>query len=542
MPEPNETAGATGPAGLPEASASPPSRWSVRLVWLVPLVAVLIGVWLAAQAVIEKGPTITIQFPTGEGLEAGKTKIKFKNVDIGVINHVDLAPDYKSVVATAELTKSATRLLVEDTRFWLVSPRISGGSVSGLSTLLSGSYVGMDTGSKTKERHEFVALEEPPVLVSGTPGREFVLKSESLGSLDVGAPVYFRRLQVGQVTAYTLDPTGEGLTLRIFVNAPYDRYVKDETRFWHASGVDVSLDASGVKVDTESLVSILTGGLAFQSPPEALNAKVADADTEFRLFNNRTEAMKRQDRIVDTYVFNFKESVRGLAIGAPVDFRGIVVGEVIGIYTRYDRVKGEFSIPVEVHLYPERFTSRYASGAPGGRLGDDPRQTAQWLVEHGLRGQLRTGNFLTGQLYVAMDFFPNAPKAGVLWDKGPPELPTIPGGLQSLQDSITGIVEKLNKLPLDDMAKDLRQGLKDASTLMRTLNNSVAPEARAAMVAARAAMESATRSMQPVPALAQGATEAMREMARTAASFRALADYLERHPEALLRGKTEQRQ
>jgi paraquat-inducible protein B len=539
MVSPPEPHGQSDTDAFPEAVASSRSRWSVQLVWLVPLVAVLIGGWLMVKSVLEKGPTITIAFATGEGLEAGKTKIKFKDVDIGVINRVDLAPDYKNVIATAELAKSATNLLVEDTRFWVVSPRISGGTVSGLGTLLSGSFIGMDMGTQTGKRRDFVGLRQPPVFASGVPGREFVLKSETMGSLDVGAPVFFRRLQVGQVTSYVLDPGGTGVTLRIFINAPYDKYVTVDTRFWQASGIDVSLDAGGIRINTESLVAILTGGLAFQHPPDSVDTTEASADTEFRVYSHRAEAMQRHDRIVDTYVFNFKESVRGLAVGAPVDFRGIVIGEVTAIYTRYDAARKEFSIPVEVRIYPERFTSRYATAGKSGRLGDDPRQMAQWLVANGLRGQLRTGNLLTGQLYIAMDFFPNAAKATMEWDKTPPELPTVPGGLQSLQDSITSLVDKLNKVPIEGIGKDLRKTLQDANALMTTLRTSVAPEARGALVAARAALESANRALQPMSSVAQSTSDTMRELSRTAASFRALADYLERHPEALLRGKPE---
>nr|WP_232338315.1 MlaD family protein [Bordetella flabilis] len=513
----------------------------MQLVWLVPLVAVLIGGWLMVRSALEKGPTITIAFATGEGLEAGKTKIKFKNVDIGVIHTVDLAPDYKNVIATAELAKSATNLLVEDTRFWVVSPRISGGTVSGLGTLLSGSYIGMDAGVQAGTRRDFVGLETPPVFASGVPGREFVLKSDTMGSIDVGAPVFFRRLQVGQVASYALDPDGSGVTLRVFINAPYDRYVTVDTRFWQASGVDISFDAGGVKINTESLVAILTGGLAFQHPPDSTDTTEAKSGAEFRVYSDRAEAMKRRDRIADTYVFNFKESVRGLAVGAPVDFRGIVIGEVTGIYTRYDPDKKEFSIPVEVRIYPERFTSRYSATAKGGRLSDQPHQMAQWLVANGLRGQLKTGNLLTGQLYIAMDFFPNAAKATMDWDKTPPELPTVPGGLQSLQDSITSVVDKLNKVPIEGIGKDLRKTLQDANALMTTLRTSVAPEARGALAAARTALESANKALQPMSSVAQSTSDTMRELSRTAASFRALADYLERHPEALLRGKPEYR-
>ena len=524
---------------FPEAVAARRSRWRVQLVWLVPLVAVLIGGWLAVKTVLEKGPTITISFQTGEGLEAGKTKIKFKNVDIGVIKRVALSPDHKRVIASAELNRDATNMLVDDTRFWVVRPRISGGTVSGIGTLLSGSFIGMDIGTDSRARRDFVGLESPPVFAAGVPGREFVLKSADMGSLDIGSPVFFRRLQVGQVTSYALDPDGAGMTLHVFVNAPYDKYVSNSTRFWHASGVDVSLDTTGVKINTESLVSILIGGLAFQDPPDTVDKTEAAAQSQFELFNDRAEAMKRHDNIVDTYVLNFKESVRGLLVGAPVDFRGIVVGEVAAIYTHFDPVTKEFSIPVEIHFFPGRFTSRYQSGGKEERIAADRKAFTDYLVAHGLRAQLKTASLLTGNLYVAVDFFPAAPKATMDWSKSPPELPTTPGNLQGLQDSITSLVAKLNKIPFETIGRDLHQTLADADGLLKTLNTQVAPEARATLVAAQDALASANRTLQPDSALSQSTADTMRELSRTAAAFRTLAEYLERHPEALIRGKTE---
>nr|WP_259460878.1 MlaD family protein [Paraburkholderia sp. BL23I1N1] len=525
---------------MPEAVAAGRPRWRIQLIWLVPLVAVLIGGWLAVKAVLEQGSTITITFMTGEGLEAGKTKIKFKNVDIGVVRSVTLSKDHTRVVASAEIVKDAADLLVDNTRFWVVRPRISGGTVSGIGTLLSGSFIGMDVGNATTRRRDYIGLETPPVFASDVPGREFVLKAEDMGSLDVGSPVFFRRLQVGQVTAYRLDDDGKGVTLRVFVNAPYDRFVSSGTRFWHASGIDVSLDTTGVKVNTQSLVSIVIGGLAFETPSEEAAQSQAAAGTTFALFHDRADAMKRQDRIVDTYVLNFTESVRGLTVGAPVDFRGIVVGEVKAIYTRFDPATKQFSIPVEVNFYPERFTSRYRSGTTGGRIGGvNPHDLAELLVERGLRAQLKTGNLLTGQLYVALEFFPNAPKAKMDWTRSPPEIPTVPGGLQSLQDSVTSLVAKLNKIPFETIGKNAQQTLADADTLLRRLDTEVAPQARDALAAARTALDSANSALQPDSGLQQGVGDAMSELARTAAAFRTLADYLERHPEALIRGKPE---
>ena len=527
---------------IPEALATPRGRWRVQVIWLVPLIAVLIGGWLAVKAVLDKGPTITISFATGEGLEAGKTKIKFKNVDIGVVKGVTLSRDHKHVVATAELAKDASDMLVDDTRFWVVRPRISGGTVSGIGTLLSGSFIGMDVGNSTKSRDDYIGLETPPVFASGVPGREFVLKGDDMGSLDVGSPIFFRRLQVGQITSYRLDDDGKGVTMHVFVNAPYDKYVKDNSRFWQASGIDVSLDTNGIKVNTQSLVAILIGGLAFQTPDEAngqTDQPEAAGQTEFPLFRDRAEAMKRHDTIVDTYVLNFNESVRGLTVGAPLDFRGIVVGEVSAIYTRFDPVMKKFSIPVEVHLYPGRFTSRYKSGQGGGRITSDRRQLTDWLVEHGLRGQLRTGNLLTGQLYIALDFFPNAQNATMDWSASPPELPTVPGGLQSLQDSVTSLVAKINKMPFESIGNNAQKTLADADLLLKQLSTQVMPQARDTLAAAQNALNSANSALLPDSTLSQSTADAMHELTRTAAAFRTLAEYLERHPEALIRGKPE---
>ncbi|WP_244816526.1 intermembrane transport protein PqiB [Caballeronia sp. Lep1P3] len=533
---------------LPQALAERRSRFGVSLIWLVPLIAVLIGGWLAVHAILEKGPTVTISFKTGEGLEAGKTKIKFKDVDIGTVKSVVIAPDQKHVVATAELSKNAQQMLVDDTRFWVVRPRISGGTVSGLSTLIAGSYIGMDVGAKTSKRRDFVGLESPPVITADVPGKQFVLKSDTLGSLDVGAPIYFRRLQVGQVTSYELDADGMGVTLHVFVNAPYDKYVKMDTRFWQASGVDVKLDSTGVKMDTESLVAILIGGLAFETPPPAPGmADVSDVPSAdapapqghtFGLFSTRAEAMKRHDVIVDSYVLNFKESVRGLSVGAEVEFRGIVLGEVTAIQTRYDPVKREFSIPVRVNFYPGRFAMRAQEGKQG-RVVKDRRQLLQYMVEHGFRAQLRTGSILTGQKYIAVDFFPSAPKASLVWNADPPELPTVPGGLQSLQDSIQALVAKLNRIPFDDIGRDVRSTLQEANALVKTLDTEIAPEARATLGAARDALNASSRIMQSDSPLQTNAADTMRELGRTAAAFRSLAEYLERHPEAILRGKPE---
>lgn len=522
---------------LPEAETAPRSRWKPQLVWLVPLVAALIGGWLAVKSILEQGPVIDIVFKSAEGLEAGKTKVKYKDVDIGLVTAVTLSQDLKQVVATAELVKDFQPHLVEDTRFWLVKPRISGGSVSGLGTVLSGSYIGVGVGKSGGAQKTFTALEEPPIVQLDTPGREFVLRSTDLGSLAMGSPVFFRRLQVGQVVGYQLDENGRGMSMQIFVNAPYDRFVTENTRFWNASGVDIKLGASGIEVDTQSLASLLLGGVAFETPEESTALPAAAPDTRFELFASRTQAMRNPERDVLTMLLFFEESLRGLEVGAPVDFQGITLGEVSAIRVELDPVSQRIVMPVEMNLYPQRLRLR-SKAKDQPPLSDEARKRfLDDMVAKGLRAQLRSGNLLTGQLYIGLDVFPQASAARIDWASTPPQLPTTVGTLGELQASLQRVANKLEKLPLEQIGADLRQTLQTTSRLLYRLDTQVAPELVATLSEARKAVDTAQGMMAADEPLQQDTREAIRELGRTAKSLRALSDYLERHPEALLWGK-----
>ena len=327
----------SGLSDIPEALPEPKKRFNLQLVWLIPIVAAIIGGTLAVRTYLNKGPVITIAFKTGEGLEAGKTKIKYKDVEIGHVTDVTIAKDLKGVIATAELKKGVTPYLVEDTKFWVVRAQISGGSVTGLGTLMGGSYIGMDVGTSKQEKRDFKGLETAPVVSMDMPGSRFLLHSPDLGSLDTGSPIYYRRIQVGQILSYELDGDGKGVTFKVFIQAPYDKYVKTSSRFWHASGIDLSMDASGLKLNTQSLVSIMLGGIAFQTLDEQAPAPPLEPNAAFTLFASRDEAMKNRDTISNSYLMIFKESVRGLAVGAPVDFRGLIIGEVTAINLEFDQ-------------------------------------------------------------------------------------------------------------------------------------------------------------------------------------------------------------
>jgi paraquat-inducible protein B len=359
-------------------------------------------------------------------------------------------------------------------------------------------------------------------------------------------------MQVGEVIAYELDKDGKGVTLKVFIRKPYDRFVKANTLFWHASGIDFTMDASGLKVNSESMVSLLLGGIAFQSSEDSADSRPAPANSTFTLFISKEEALKRIDSIVETYLLVFKESVRGLAIGAPVDLRGVTVGEVSRISVELDTRNKRFVMPVEVKFYPERLRahSRSQSRMP---VRQNSKQLIDALVSNGMRAQIRSGNLLTGQLFITLDFFPNAAAARVDWTQNPPVFPTIPGNMEQFQTMLMQIVQKIEKLPLEELSGDTRKTLqslevtlKNADRLLKNIDSVIVPETRLMLEDARKTLNEANKALAGAKQtlavdapLQQDLRETLREVGRAAQSLRVLGDYLEQHPEALISGKKE---
>jgi paraquat-inducible protein B len=512
------------------------SRTRISLVWVIPIVAALVGVWVAITRIESEGPKISIEFGSAEGLEAGKTKIEYKGVEVGTITSIQLSPDHRRVLTTAQMAPKTEDFLVEDTQFWVVRPRISGANVTGLGTLISGAYLGMEIGSSDREKRDFVALETPPIVTGGAPGRFFVLKTPDLGSLDIGTPVFFRRLQVGEIASYVLDKDGRRLTVKIFVRAPYDQYISPNTRFWQASGIDMQLSANGLSIQTQSILSILIGGVAFETPSNGPVLPAADANSVFPLYVNRAQAYEPPPRNPQTFELIFNESVRGLEPGAPVELRGIKVGEVVDIRAQVDVKSAKFSVPVIIELDAQRLGVKLLDLRQGADLPAIRRKIIDSLVADGVRAQLQTGNLLTGSAFVAFDFFPGAPPAAVDWSQNPPQMPTTPGQLEAVEAGLGDIVKKLNKMPLQQIGDNLQKSLSDLDlTLVR---------ARATLENASTTLNSATTTLNTANGLVQPSSEqiedlgqTLQELRRAARSVRVLTDYLEQHPEALIRGK-----
>jgi paraquat-inducible protein B len=517
-------------------------RWIPRLVWVVPIAAAVIGISLLIRNWQNTGPQITISFLSGEGVQVGKTLVKYRDVAVGHVSAVVLSADHQTVVVSADLSKDAESLLRADTEFWIVRPRIGVGSVSGLGTLLSGVYIGMKTGAAAGRERQFVGLENPPALSHGPRGRELQLHAPRAGSLAIGAPLYFRQFQVGRVIDENLQ--GDGSTrVSVFVEAPYDGFVKPMTRFWNASGIDVRLGADGLNVQTESLAAVLAGGVAFDDGPAEVLPTAVGMPGDFTLYKNETEAMAPPDGDPHYVRMRFSQALRGLDAGAPVEFVGVNIGSVVAVDLGYERQDKSFPVIVTAKLYPRRMGQAYEALAAQGKT-ESVETLAEFvgtLVNRGLRAQPRSASLLTGKLYIALDFLPASPRAAFDASIRPLELPTANGTFQELEAGVGRLVKKVNDLPLEQIAADLHTDLTDLHETLSELHGRVLPSAVDTLSALHTTLNSADRTLDAESPLQRGLTETLLEARTTLQAVRELADYLDRHPDALVRGRRAQK-
>lgn len=537
---------------LPESNIKPRSK--ISIVWLVPIIAILIGSWLAYKAWSEQGPEITITFKTAEGLEAGKTKIKYKNVEIGTIKTIEVLQETGEIQVTAEMIKDVIPFLTNKTRFWVVTARIGADGVSGLGTLFSGAYVDVDPRKEGEKTRHYTGLETPPVVTSEVSGKRFVLQSKTLGSIKRDVPVYYRKFNVGRVEKVELNDDGQTAVIHIFISAPYDKWVNTKTKFWNASGVDFSMNATGFNLDTASIVSILIGGISFDSPSMATDNTLAEDNAIFELFDNRADSLKINNPNSMNFVINFDESVRGLSIGAPVEFRGIPLGEVTDIQLVYDVDKKDVKIPVTIELDNSRVVFKGGSQSINELSSRNSKERTNHLVKHGMRAQLETGSILTGELFVSLDFFPDTEPFVINWHADIPELPSVHGTFGALKTDITSILKKVDTMLTQlnefsyklnhELEPEVSEALKQASAVMNEvkelsykLNHDLEPELSKTLKQfdkTLVAMEMILSNDSP---LQEDLHETLRELSRAAKSIKNLTDYLEKHPESLIQGK-----
>jgi paraquat-inducible protein B len=553
------------------------TRHSFSIIWVVPIIALLIGGGLIFKAQSTKGPTITITFKNADGLVAGKTKIKYKDVVVGEVTGVDLSDDFSKVVVTAELTRDAGSFLTEKTRFWVVRARIGAGEVSGLGTLFSGAYIGIDPSTEGREQDAFTGLETPPILTKGLPGGNFILKADQLDSLDLGSPIYYRGIKVGQVVAYHFDKDAEAILLNVFIKAPYHEKVLQNSRFWSVSGFDFTMDANGITVDTQSLVSIMSGGVAFGLPVGNLPGEAAKDGTVFSLYPNRESSTEEVYTIKRYYLMYFDQSIRGLSPGAPVEIMGVKIGEVLSTKLVFNEKVQKFLIPVLVSIEPERLAGMISADGEvleseslerklqnGVKRGEIALlfQTEK-LVESGFRAQLKTGNLLTGKLYIDLDYYPDAPPAKIITEGAYPVFPTVAAPLERISQRVDNILKKIEALPLNEMGQNindilqkvddipitemgnnlnvaiesLTQTLNELKALSNNINEETMPKVNDALSGLETTINGINTAYGPDSTFNHNAKAVTDELSLTLRSLRSLLEYLEKDPDALIFGK-----
>ena len=511
-----------------------PRRLRPSLIWLVPAAAALTGLFLLLQLWASSGPEVSITFQTASGLQAGKTEVKYKDVTVGLVKSIVLSPDSQRVLVTVSLMKNAENLAKADTRFWVVRPRVGIGGISGIDTLLSGAYISLDTGTSKQSGTTFTGLESPPTLINGMPGKQFEVVADDLGSLDIGSAVYYRRIPVGRVSSYALRPDGKGVSVNIFIDAPYDRFVTPSTRCWNASGVDLSLNSDGLQLKTQTMASVIAGGIAFANPPDSVNAPSSADHSVFRLADDQPSAMAPQDGTPQILQLRFQQSLRGMQTGAPVEFSSVKLGKVTAIDLDFEPSGSRFISVVTLEVYPNRL-GRVLEKLPKPEK-DGEKQAAVFLrdlVQHGLRAQARTGNLLTGQLYISLDFVPNAAPVAFDLSARPLRIPTLNGGFDHLQEQVATLIGKVSKMPIESIGNTLNATLGNLNQTLIQVNGQVLPQTIQTLRQLDQTMNGAQRLLVADSPLLQ----TLAEFQRTLYSLRTLTGLLTRQPQALLTGR-----
>jgi paraquat-inducible protein B len=512
-------------------------------VWIVPIVALLIGALLIWQNLSQRGPAIQILFKSAAGITPGKSVVKYKDVVVGKVEEVRFSDDLHSVIVTARLTKEMRPYLSEKTRFWIVHARLSADSVEGLDTLLSGAYIGMDPHKGKETVRQFQGLVNPPVLTDRTPGKRFILEANTKGSLQIGSPVYYKQIRAGTVVSYRLAPGGRTVLIEVFVKKPFSDLVTDTTRFWDASGIDARIGADGVEIRTESLTAILSGGIAFDNfEVFGPGGKVKDRH-HFILYHSIQEAKKvTYTRELYFWVY-FNESIRGLKVGSSVEFRGVKVGEVVNFFLVGDVKTASFKIPILFKIEPERFT--ITGRERNVTNGVDP-QVFKALVNKGLRAQLQSANLLTGELLINLDFHPDAPPAKLVKENGLYVFPSVPATIEALKNNVQSILSNLAAVPFKEIGEETQEilslvkhkTLPGVDTTLENLNSTLLPSFVKLIDQSNQTLEELRKNYVDTNAeIHRQMLKLLDEIRQTSRSIRQLTDYLNRHPESLLRGR-----
>lgn len=553
------------PGPMPQAVTERSRRLSA--IWLIPIAAVAIAAYLIWDTASKQGPTIEITFETGEGLDPGKSQLKYKEIVFGTVKELRLNPDRSDVTVSIATTSQAAPLLTEGAVFWVVKPRLFAGNISGLDTLLSGAYVSILPAEKPgKKQTQFKGQEDPPLLSAHVPGHTFLLKSKRIGSVSVGSPIFFRNLSVGEVLGWDIGDMAESVTIHAFVRAPYDAYVREQTRFWNASGISIKLGGAGLDIEMESMRAVLLGGIEFGTPARAAGAAVADENHVFPLFRDEETANAASYTRKIAAVSYFPGSVRGLAPGSEVTMHGLKIGEITDVRLAYNPSLKAIVAPVRYEVQPERIVG------VGQRIYANDEETVKALLKRGLRASIQSTSLITGQQSVALDFVEDAPDVEMTQEGADFVLPTTEGGgFAGLASSAADVLEKVNAIPfasigrsldgillsvnnatkgpeLKNALNDLSKTMASAQALVGQLEKNAGPASKRLPEISAELQRSLSSANKLILSIDDGygheakfnrdLARMMTESTDAVRSIRSLADLLQRNPEALVKGRS----
>lgn len=543
--------------GVPTAGVRRLRR--IPIVWIVPALTALIALWLAWDTYERRGPTITVAFEQGDGLIAGQSQLKFKDVAMGTVKSIAVSSDQTKVLVTIETTREAEKLINDKTIFWVVKPQFFAGSLTGLDTLLSGSYVGMLPSTEPgKPKRDFVGNPNPPILKAGVPGTIFILETNRIRSLSLGSPVFYRGIDVGQVLGWDYGADmARHISIHAFIRAPFDKFVKIDTMFWHASGISVKLGADGVDVQMESLRAVLMGGIAFEIVPRT-KAMQAEPGHRFSLHSSREAARSSGFSAHLMVRSNFEGSVAGLAPGAEVTLHGLKIGEVVDVGLVYDAKRDSIVAPVTYRIDAERIRGVSAV------QGITPGTIAGQMVRQGFRAVLQSPSLISSSKIVAIEQVPDAPPAELEQDGDVFIMPTSEkAGFDSITRSANELLSKINRIDFEAIGNNLvnvtkgldttvngpeiKSVLVDAQDFMRRLDTDAAPALKRLPEIANQLQDMLTQANRLAVSLNTGygadskvnrdVEALLRQLTEAVRSVRTFADLLNRHPDALIKGR-----
>jgi paraquat-inducible protein B len=522
------------PAPSSPPSAAPP-RAKLRqprfqLVWLIPLLAAAIAGYLGYRTFMEQGPLLTLTFNSADGLQTGQTQLKYKAVALGTVESIDLSPDSSHVVVRVRMTEVGARFLTSHARFWVERPRFDLSDTAGIETIVSGPYIAVDPGAPGGNYQSgFTGLEQPPGVRSDEPGRTYTLIAADIGALKSGSPVFYRGAVAGEVLGYDFGGGLGPVKVSIFVSAPFDDLVRPDSRFWDTSGVALGVEGGVLQVQVQSLQAVLAGGVSFALPDSAQNEAASPSGTSFPLYASKEAADAAAYRTQVPFIAYFNSDVSGLTQGAPVTMLGLQVGNVTDVALQVDSATGTARVCVTMAVQPGRVL-----GAAQNATAGDVQAAAQRLVDHGLRAELGTESYVTGQKQIDLAFLPNAPAAQVTREGSALVLPAQDSGLDIIMANASDISTKLDKVPFQQIGEDLDK-------LLRTANGTVGgPQVKDTLTQLDQTLSTLNQNYGTDSDTQHQLSQVLSEAQATLQALSALTTELNAHPQSLIFGRSGQ--